>query len=97
MTFIEDVRDAVALIPGGEVASYGDVAEVLGIGARQVGRAMSLMNADVPWWRVVYADGTPATCHGGQAAQLLAAEGTPMRGGRVDMARARHRWGGSES
>ncbi|NUV51275.1 cysteine methyltransferase, partial [Streptomyces sp. CAI-78] len=47
----------------------------------------------LPWWRVVHADGTPATCHEGRAPALLAEEGTPMRGGRVDLGRARHRWG----
>ncbi|MFC7512682.1 hypothetical protein ACFQV4_30555 [Streptomyces thermocarboxydus] len=30
------------------------------------GRAMGLLDEGVPWWRVVHADGTPATCHQGQ-------------------------------
>ncbi|MDT0264863.1 MGMT family protein [Streptomyces sp. DSM 44915] len=61
----------------------------IGVGPRQVGRAMSLLDADVPWWRVVHADGRPAGCHGGRAPELLRAEGTPMRGARVDPRRAR--------
>lgn len=88
---VEDVREAVAGVPAGSVASYGDIGERIGAGPRQVGRAMTLLDENVPWWRVVYADGTPATCHGGRAPDLLRNEGTPMRGARVDMERARHR------
>jgi alkylated DNA nucleotide flippase Atl1 len=55
-----------------------------------VGRAMSLLD-DVPWWRVVHADGTPSSCHSGLAPVLLKDEGTPMLGARVDMKRARQR------
>ncbi|CAM5352256.1 MULTISPECIES: MGMT family protein [Streptomyces] len=92
MSFVDAVREAVATIPAGAVASYGEVGAHLGLGPRQVGRAMSLLGEDVPWWRVVYADGTPASCHEGRAPALLAEEGTPMRGARVDLARARHHW-----
>jgi alkylated DNA nucleotide flippase Atl1 len=52
---------------------------------------MSLLDDGVPWWRVVYADGTPASCHRGQAPALLSDEGTPMLGARVDMKRVRQR------
>lgn len=91
MSIIEDVREAVIAIPSGSVASYGDIGERLGIGPRQVGKAMSLLGDGVPWWRVVYADGTPASCHGGSALALLTDEGTPLCGARVDMTRARLR------
>ncbi|MFB8415956.1 MGMT family protein [Streptomyces albidoflavus] len=95
MTWVDEVREAVLTIPAGSVASYGEIGRHLGMGPRQVGRAMSLLGEDagVPWWRVVHADGAPATCHEGRAPALLAEEGTPMRGGRVVMGRARHRWG----
>lgn len=90
--FVHEVRDAVIAIPPGCVASYGDIGKKVGAGPRQVGRAMSLLNDNgVPWWRVVYADGTPASCHDGRAPQLLHDEGTPMHGSRVDMMRARQR------
>lgn len=89
MSIIEDVREAVAAIPAGSVASYGDIAKRICVGPRQVGQVMSLLGEDVPWWRVVYADGTPASCHGGRAPALLRDEGTPMLGARVDMKRAR--------
>ncbi|CAL9646693.1 hypothetical protein GCM10010250_08010 [Streptomyces althioticus] len=88
---VAEVRAEVAAIPAGSVASYGAIAERIGTSPRQVGRAMSLLDEGVPWWRVVHADGTPATCHQGQAPRLLADEGIPMRGTRVDMRRARHR------
>ena len=91
MNIIDDVRDAVLAIPAGSVASYGDIANRIGAGPRQVGRAMSLLDDSVPWWRVVYADGTPASCHNGRAPALLNDEGTPMSGARVDMKRARQR------
>ncbi|MFF4173241.1 MGMT family protein [Streptomyces sp. NPDC001744] len=90
MGFVEDVRAVVAAIPPGAVMTYGDIGERVGIGPRQAGRAMGLLDDGVPWWRVVHADGTPATCHGGRAVGLLREEGTPFRGARVDMPRARH-------
>ncbi|MBL3669148.1 MGMT family protein [Streptomyces sp. M2CJ-2] len=91
MSFVDDVREAVLAVPAGSVASYGDIGRRIGVGPRQVGRAMSLLDESVPWWRVVHADGTPASCHDGAAPELLSAEGTPMRGRRVDMRRARYR------
>jgi alkylated DNA nucleotide flippase Atl1 len=91
MSVIDDVREAVIAIPPGSVASYGDIGKRIGASARQVGRVMSLLDDGVPWWRVVYADGTPASCHRGQAPALLSDEGTPMLGARVDMKRVRQR------
>jgi alkylated DNA nucleotide flippase Atl1 len=84
-----DVRAIVARIPPGHVLSYGDIAELVAIGPRQVGRIMSLYGSGLPWHRVVRSDGTPAGCHGGEALRLLLAEGTPVRGSRVDMRAAR--------
>ncbi|PWI09970.1 cysteine methyltransferase [Streptomyces sp. NWU339] len=91
MSFVDDVREAVLAIPAGSVASYGDIGRRIGVGPRQVGHAMSLLDENVPWWRVVHSDGTPASCHDGAAPELLSDEGTPMRGRRVDMRRARYR------
>ncbi|WP_280481370.1 MGMT family protein [Nocardia cyriacigeorgica] len=88
MSTVDEVRAAVLGITPGTVASYGDIGRTIGAHPRQVGRAMSVLDDGVPWWRVVHADGTPATCHGGTAPELLAGEGVPMRGGRVDMDRA---------
>ena len=91
MSIAEDVREAVVAIPAGSVASYGDIGKRIGAGPRQVGRVMSMLGDSVPWWRVVYADGAPASCHGGRALELLNDEGTPMLGARVDKKRARQR------
>ena len=91
VSVVEDVREVVVAVSAGSVVSYGDIGRRVGAGPRQVGRAMSLIDDAVPWWRVVYADGTPATCHGGRALELLADDATPMLGARVDMDRARHR------
>ena len=92
MSIITDVSEAVIAIPAGFVASYGDIGKRIGAGPRQVGRAMRLLDGSVPWWRVVYADGTPASCHGRRALGLLIDDGTPILGARVDMKRARQRW-----
>lgn len=89
MDVVADVRIMVVTIPAGCVAAYGEIGRALGIGPRQAGRAVALLDDDVPWWRVVYADGTPATCHEGGARALLEAEGVPFRAGRVDMAQVR--------
>lgn len=52
---------AVARIPRGRVATYGQIAEVAGIprGARQVGYALAALRQDkgVPWHRVINARG----------------------------------------
>lgn len=89
---VSRVRALVETIPSGRVATYGDIGAVLGVGARQVGGVMPALGEDVPWWRVVRADGTPPTCHEGGAPARLAAEGTPMKVTRVDVERARHLW-----
>ncbi|XAS76397.1 MGMT family protein [Dermatophilaceae bacterium Sec6.4] len=48
----------VALIPPGRVVSYGDIAGMLGMSPRMVGRYLALsQGADLPWWRVVNAGG----------------------------------------
>jgi alkylated DNA nucleotide flippase Atl1 len=98
---LDAVVDVVSSIPPGRVASYGSIGGQLGIGARQIGKIMSVLSElgeDLPWWRVVRADGMPASCHGGEACGRLEAEGTPFRGARVDMRRARQAdWSGPAS
>ena len=49
---VERVLTAVDQIPLGRVASYGDLAELVGIGPRQVGSIMRHHGAAVSWWRV---------------------------------------------
>lgn len=94
-TFDRRVLRVVAAIPPGRVMSYGDVAEYLGAGGpRQVAAVLSAGTENLPWWRVIRADGTPAAVVATECLAHLRAEGTPMRpdGDRVDMRRAR--WDG---
>lgn len=56
---VDRVLIAVEQIPPGRVASYGDIAHLVGCGARRVGTIMRLYSHDVPYWRVVGAHGDP--------------------------------------
>lgn len=89
MDMVEEVRAMVVAIPTGCVTTYGEIGRALGIDPRQVGRAVSLLDDSVPTWRVVYADGAPATCHGGEARALLEAEGVPFSDNHVDLTKIR--------
>jgi alkylated DNA nucleotide flippase Atl1 len=90
--YIELVLSTVEQIPPGQVASYGDIAELVGVGGpRLVGRVMSLHGSGVPWWRVVRADGRPVRGLEESALELLRRDGTPLQDGRVDMRAARVR------
>lgn len=77
--------------------SYGDVAEYTATrSARRVGRVLALDGGsvpDLPWHRVVRADGSLATHKAERQRERLEAEGVVFRGDRVDM--AAHRWDGS--
>jgi alkylated DNA nucleotide flippase Atl1 len=88
----ELVLSVVEQIPPGQVATYGDIAELVGRGGpRQVGHVMAQFGGGVPWWRVVRADGRPARPLAEHGLRLLKADKTPIKGDRVDMARARFR------
>ena len=88
--YVEAVLRAVEAIPEGHVATYGDIAAVVGRGGpRQVGQVMSYFGGAVSWWRVVRADGQPARGHESRALAQLRSEGAPLRGDRVDLSRAR--------
>jgi len=72
-------------IPEGFVCTYGDVSP----GApRFAGTVLfACDDPDLPWWRVVRADGSLAK--GARQKRRLIAEGVPFRGERVDMSKAR--------
>ena len=63
-------------------------------GARGVGQAMARCPDDVPWWRVVHADGSMKGTPGADEQRArLAEEGVPLTpDGRVDWARAGGPW-----
>ena len=52
---------------------------------RQVGTVMSRYGGGVPWHRVVNASGRVVPGHEQEALRRLRAEGTPLRGDRVDI------------
>lgn len=96
--FTDRVREAVARIPKGKVATYGQIAWMAGSprAPRAVGMIMS-QNKDgkkVPCHRVVAAGGA-LTGYGlggiGTKKQKLLAEGVSFRGSRVDMDKSQWR------
>jgi alkylated DNA nucleotide flippase Atl1 len=80
-----DVLDRIRATPPGFVRTYGDVSP----GApRFAGTVLSRGHpGDVPWFRIVRADGSLAK--GARQRKLLEAEGVPFRGEKVDMRAAR--------
>ena len=81
MTRAERVLDRIRATPPGFVRCYSD----LDPGApRFAGAVLSGADEpDLPWWRVVRADGSVPK--GDRQRRLLEAEGVPFRGERVDM------------
>ena len=79
----ERIISRVRAIPKGFVRTYGDVDP---LAPRLVGRILSQRH-DLPWHRVVRADGTLP--QGEAQRRLLVAEGVPMRSERVDLDEAR--------
>jgi methylated-DNA-protein-cysteine methyltransferase-like protein len=100
-SFFEQVYQVVRHIPAGKVATYGQIARMLGKprAARTVGWALHSLpsGSDVPWQRVINARGTislDARGPGGAIQRvLLEAEGVRFdQEGRVDF--EAHRWAG---
>ena len=81
----EAVFDVVEQIPHGRVTTYGAIGHLIGVGPRRVARALSSGGSAVPWYRVVRADGSAAEPVRVEQLARLAAEGVPMRDGRVDL------------
>ena len=89
---------AVARIPRGRVATYGQIAELAGLPrhARLVGYALNVLppDTDVPWHRVVNAQGKISLRSGGLGAEdfqahLLRREGVRLTAGTLSLARFR--------
>ncbi len=78
-------RAVIADLVPGEVVSYGEVARRAGRrgAARAVGAFLSEHGSDLPWWRVVRADGRVAPHKPQEQARRLRAEGIDVVGGRV--------------
>lgn len=90
--FVERVLTVVEAIPRGQVSSYGDIAELLGVGPRRIGAVMSAYGAAVCWWRVTNARGELPPHLLDDARQHWRGEGISLsstgRGCRIDAHRA---------
>lgn len=85
-SFEDAVLRAIRALQPGEAASYGEVARRAGFPrrARGVGNVLgSHDGADLPWWRVVRADGRLVAPDIAQQQRLLEAEGVDVDRGRV--------------
>lgn len=89
----ERVRGVVASIPAGTVATYGDVAAAAAAPSpRLVGRVLAEDGHDLPWHRVLRADGTPAPHLLREQSARLRAEGVVVTDSRVRL--GTYRWSG---
>jgi DNA-binding HxlR family transcriptional regulator/alkylated DNA nucleotide flippase Atl1 len=78
------IFERVRAIPRGSVRTYSEIDPEA---PRAVGRVLANTHEKVPWHRVVRADGSAPM--GADQLALLRKERVPMRGDRVDLARAR--------
>lgn len=81
---VERILNRVRAIPEGFVRTYGDIDPKA---PRLVGQVLATTHENVPWHRVVRADGSAAK--GEKQLRLLRKEGVPLRGRRVDLDVAR--------
>ena len=96
-TLYERIYEVVAQVPPGMVATYGDIAAIVGGGcdARTVGYALGDMppeRANLPWQRIVAKEGAIST-RGLQQRRLLEEEGVEFDA-RDRVVMARFHWAG---
>lgn len=97
-TYNEQVWHLVRQVPHGKVVTYGQIAQLIPLpagvdpdeykafGARWVGEAMAVCPADVPWQRVINAQGKISARPGAQRQrQLLEAEGILFVKDKIDL------------
>jgi methylated-DNA-protein-cysteine methyltransferase-like protein len=88
---VERVRELVAAIPSGKVATYGDIATMAGLSSpRIVGWIMRTDSSDLPWHRVITASGRPARHLTTRQLELLRTEGVLAVDGRVALRELRY-------
>jgi len=82
---LERIRAVVAAIPEGRTSTYGQVAADAGLPgrARLVGRVLAEDGHDLPWHRVLRANGTCAPHIAREQAARLRAEGVLLVDGRL--------------
>lgn len=90
---VERVRAVVRAIPAGETSSYGEVARLAGLPgrARLVGRILAGDGHDLPWHRVLRADGSCAPQVASEQSARLRVEGVLLVDGRLPRGRAGER------
>lgn len=87
----EAVREVVRSIPAGRVATYGDVADLARAPSpRLVGQVLNGDGHDLPWHRVLRANGTCAPHIAEEQLQRLRGEGVIDQEGKVDL--RKYRW-----
>lgn len=99
-SFDQRIWATVALIPPGQLATYGQIAELIGAwgAARQVGWALRRLPlpSPIPWHRVVNARGCVSLSPAREGSDWIQAELLRGEGIAVDdqgrLALARHRW-----
>lgn len=94
MALAQRMLEVVASIPAGHVATYGDVAAAAGSASpRLAGWVLAqLSEDDLPWHRVLKADGRLAPAVAARQEQRLRAEGVAVLDGRVRLREYRHRF-----
>lgn len=88
---LQTIWDIVAMIPRGQVMTYGDIARAAGLarGARHAGYALRMTppGMNLPWHRVVAAGGRIAfsstSRHYREQARRLRSDGVAIKNGRV--------------
>ena len=85
--FESDVLDMVGSLEPGEIVTYGEVAAEVGKpgAARAVGSTLRRYGSEVPWWRVVAANGRLVPGNERRQTKILKDEGVPVRNGKVVM------------
>jgi methylated-DNA-protein-cysteine methyltransferase-like protein len=91
----QKIWQVVAAIPAGRVASYGQIADMAGLGrqARYIGKALGKLPEGhaIPWYRVIRSNGQIAFPLGSEKfeeqIQRLMEEGIVVVDGRVNMRR----------
>jgi alkylated DNA nucleotide flippase Atl1 len=84
-SFAERAEAVIRALHPGQVVTYGEVAADAGRpgAARAVGHLLATRPADLPWWRVVAANGRLVPGHEADHARRLRAEGVTVESGKV--------------
>ncbi|MFJ1761704.1 MGMT family protein [Amycolatopsis sp. NPDC088138] len=87
----ERVREIIESVPAGTVATYGDIAALSGAPSpRMIGAILAEDGHDLPWHRILRANGTPAPHLLHDQLERLRAEGVLADGERVNL--RKYRW-----